>query len=285
MLKWQTGLNIKMIRFLGLAFLSVLALPLAAMADPIKVQPLPDLIDDTTNRDLGDVEDIAEKFELPEIRIEAVKQAALSLGARAGLAFRSEEILKTLNMRSGSMDRIYDFKRLLIPAPSGLLIEPPIITEGVNATLIEDGGQTAAVTDRIFNINRNAQIVSTARHWRAYLERDWGEIQEPPSILYPRTAEERRVWVENITKGWEQGVTQADEVFQADLNRLVSDYTGMIRYRKLLAQGIVSPPYALQINRGITGGGDEMRVGDRAVQITGPSMLKTEGFEWQPVSR
>ena len=46
----------------------------------------------------------------------------------------------------------------------------------------------------------------------------------------------------------------------------------MIRYRKLLAQGIVSAPYALQIDRGVTGGGDEMRIGDRAVTITGPSI-------------
>ena len=48
---------------------------------------------------------------------------------------------------------------------------------------------------------------------------------------------------------------------------------------------IVSAPYALQVDRGVTGGGDEMRVGDRAVKITGPSQLKTEAYEWQPVSR
>jgi defect-in-organelle-trafficking protein DotC len=59
----------------------------------------------------------------------------------------------------------------------------------------------------------------------------------------------------------------------------------MIRYRKLLAKGIISAPYALHVDRGITGGGDEMRIGDRAVQITGPSQLMTEGVEWQPVSR
>lgn len=244
---------------------------------------LPELINETTNVD--PVADLSELLETPEIRMEALREAAISYGARAGLAKRTSEIRASLETKSGTLERIYDFKRLLIPAPSGLLMEPPIISEGDNATIIEDGGQSAAVADKIFNINRNARIVSTPRTWRAYLEREWGKVASPPDILKPQTSDEKREWVKYLTKGWEEGLAQADEIFQADLNKLVADYTGMIRYRKLLAQGVVSAPYALQVDRGVTGGGDEMRVGDRAVQITGPSMLRTEAYEWQPVSR
>ena len=43
----------------------------------------------------------------------------------------------------------------------------------------------------------------------------------------------------------------------------------MIRYRMLLAQGMVSPPYATQHDRGVTGGGKMMRIGDREVLISG----------------
>jgi defect-in-organelle-trafficking protein DotC len=143
----------------------------------------------------------------------------------------------------------------------------------------------AAVADRIYNINRNARIVSSARNWRAYLEREWGIVQSPPQVLLPRNDDERELWAKFLSQGWDEGVKQADEIFQADLNKLIADYTGMIRYRKLLAQGIVSPPYALQIDRGVTGGGSEMRVGDRAVQITGPSELQTGAYEWQAVPR
>ena len=231
------------------------------------------------------VADLAETLDEPQIRVEALKEAALSYGARGGLAKRTSEIRASLAQRESNMDRIYDFKRLLIPAPSGLLIEPPIITEGEDATLIETGGQLAAVADKIYNINRNARIVSSPRNWRAYLEREWGVVQLPPQVLLPRTDDERAAWAKNMAIGWEEGVKQADEIFQADLNKLNADYTGMIRYRKLLAQGIVSAPYALQIDRGVTGGGEEMRVGDRAVQITGPSQLQTGAFEWQPVPR
>lgn len=229
---------------------------------------------------------LAENDGLPlDIRRDAIKEAAISLGARGGLAWRSYAIRKELESRARYLDRVFDFSQLLIAAPSGLLIEPPIINESVNAMLIEGDGQQAAVSDRIFHIVNNARIVSTPRTWRTYLEREWGTVEEPPDILRPEDDEERAIWVELVTKGWEEGVRQANEIFEEDLQVLVADYEGMIRYRTLLAQGMVSQPYALQVDRGITGGGEEMRVGDRAVQITGVPELITGSEQWKPANR
>jgi len=220
-----------------------------------------------------------------ELRMDGLKEASLSYGARAGLASRTFEIRQTLLEKEAYLDRIYDFKRLLVPAPSGLLIEPPVISEAEDAMLIGDQGQTAAVADRIYNINVDAKIVAAPRNWRAYLERDWGDVTPPPSILYPSTKEELAYWLKHLKEGWLQGVGQADDVFQADLDRLNADFRGQVRYRMLLSQGIVSPPYTLQTDRGVTGGGKEMRVGDRALQITGPSQLQTGAYEWRPASQ
>jgi len=232
-----------------------------------------------TTADKGEDEDN------PEIRDQGLTEAAMSYGARGGLAARTWEIRETLRLKEAYLDRIYDFKRLLITAPSGLMIEPPVISEGEDAMLIEDGGQSAAVADRIYNINVDAQIVAAPRNWRAYLERDWGDVTPPPAVLYPENDREKKIFLKNLKAGWEQGTSQADEIFQADLDRLNADFNGMIRYRMLLAQGIVTPPFTLQTDRGITGGGKEMRVGDRALQITGPSQLQTGGQAWQPASR
>jgi defect-in-organelle-trafficking protein DotC len=229
---------------------------------------------------------LAENDGLPlDIRRDAIKEAAISLGARGGLAWRSFAIRKELESRARYLDRVFDFSQLLVAAPSGLLIEPPIISESINAMLIEGDGQQAAVSDRIFHIVNNARIVSTPRTWRTYLEREWGTVEEPPDILRPEDEEERKIWVELVTKGWEEGVRQANEIFEEDLSILVADYEGMIRYRTLLAQGMVSQPYALQVDRGITGGGEEMRVGDRAVQITGVPELITGSEQWKPANR
>ncbi len=220
-----------------------------------------------------------------DIREEAIKEAAISFGARGGLAKRTYEIRKELDLRSRYLDKVFNFSQLLIAAPSGFLIEPPIVTESMNSMLIDIGGQSAAVSDKIYNIIRNARIVSAPRTWRVYLEREWGAVTPPPDILVPQNDEEREVWIEHVSKGWRYGYEQADDIFKEDLARLESDFQGMIRYRMLLAQGMISPPYALQVDRGITGGGDEMRVGDRAVQITGVPELITGADEWQPASR
>ena len=220
-----------------------------------------------------------------DIREAAVKEAAISYGARAGLAWRTYHIRTDMMKRSRSLDKVYDFRQLLIPAPSGLLIEPPIIGENLNAMIIEGDGQQAAVSDRIYNITNNARIVSAARNWRTYLEREWGDVSPPPNILRPENSAERAVWEEMVTKGWNEGARQADEIFEEDLNQLMADFEGMIRYRMLLAQGMISAPYALQVDRGVTGGGDEMRIGDRAVQITGKPSLITGYESWQPARR
>jgi defect-in-organelle-trafficking protein DotC len=222
---------------------------------------------------------------LPDIKAEAQKEAAYSYGARGGLAWRTWHIRNEMETRARYLDKVFDFRQLLIPAPSGLLIEPPVIGEAMDAMLIDNNGMKAAVADRVLNIGQNARITSAPRTWRSYLEREWGNVDVPPDILRPENKAERIIWEANLKKGWGMGVNQADDVFQADLNRLVADYQGMIRYRTLLSQGMVTPPYALQVDRGVTGGGDQMRIGDRGLSLTELPQLQTGYKEWQPANR
>lgn len=231
-------------------------------------------------------EDFIDGDGLPfDIRKEAIREAALSYGARAGLSRRIYQIRQELEFRSRYLDKVFDFSQLLIAAPSGLLIEPPIITEADNAMIINANGQQAAVSDRIYNIIANARIVSAPRTWRFYLERAWGGVEPPHDLLIPENDEEREAWVELVNEGWNYGIQQANDIFEADLGRLVADYQGMVRYRMMLSQGMISAPYALQVDRGITGGPNEMRIGDRAIEITGVPQLITGSEQWQPASR
>lgn len=220
-----------------------------------------------------------------QIRGDAVKEAAWSYGARGGLAYRTFNIQRRVAELEPSLTKVFDFQRLLLSAPSGLLIEPPIVTDAQKAVLVAGGGQQAAVADRIIRINRIARIVTAPRNWRVYLERDWGRVDPPPAILLPRDVKEREVWRENVKQGWQAGVEQADDIFQADLDRLTMDFVGMVRYRELLAQGMISAPFAMHEDRGITGGGAEMRIGDRGVTITGQSTLIPRSPQWQATLR
>lgn len=220
-----------------------------------------------------------------EMREMAMRDAALSYGARGALGARTWEIRRQLLAKERYLDRVFNFRSLLISTGSGLLIEPPIIGASLENVKVETDGQQAAVADTIYNIGREAKIVTASRDWRVYLEREWGGLEPPPAELMPSNFDERKLWRGWVKQGWEEGMKQADAVFKADLDRLVADYKGMVRYRELLAQGMVSAPYALQVDRGVTGGGKEMRIGDRALQITGPSQLKPETSEWTPVNR
>jgi defect in organelle trafficking protein DotC len=220
-----------------------------------------------------------------QIRSDAMRESGLSYGARGGLANRTFEIQRRLAEYDTSMSKAFNFSRLLIAAPSGLLIEPPIVSEAQQAVLVNSGGQAAAVADRIYRINRVARIVTAARDWRLYLERDWGRVDPPPAILLPKTEEEKAAWAAYVKQGWEQGLKQAEETFESDIDHMTNDYVGMVRYRELLAQGMISKPYALFDDRGVTGGGKEMRIGDRGVTITGQSSLISKSSKWTPANR
>ena len=276
--------------------LLLLALMLLAVATPAHAAPEPSAspppppIDNLLNVPID--EDEQEENEIKEqekqglqIRFDALREAALSYGARGGLANRTFEIQRRLAEQETYMSKVYSFNRLLIPAQNGLLIEPPIVSEAQQALIIKPAGQEAAVADRVLKINRAARIVSGPRDWRLYLERDWGTVEPPPALLLPKTEDELKAWREGVHKGWQAGVEQADEIFQADLDRLTNDFIGMVRYRELLAQGMITAPYALADNRGITGNPKEMRIGDRGVEITGPSQFIIEGSKWQPTQR
>lgn len=220
-----------------------------------------------------------------DIRIDAMKKAALSYGARGGLAYRTYEIRQELDDKTRYLDKIFDFRQLLIKAPSGFLIEPPVITEAENNVLVDAGGMEAAVADRFYNINNNVKIVTAPKTWHQYLEREWGEVEPPPNILRPRDDEERKIWKSQVQKGWVEGYAQAEDIFESDLAMLLAHFRGMIRYRILLAQGMVSPTLAVQTDRGVTGGGDQLRIGDRAVQIIDVPKLISDTAEWSPENR
>lgn len=261
-------------------------------AEPIVGVRKSDKKDDKLSNSVKEEKDLAIK-----IRRDSQHDAAMSFGARGGLAWRTKQIMERLDKAKGALDKTYDFRRLLIKAPSNMFIEPPIISEALNNFIVTNDGNEAAVADRIYAISRQARIVSAPRNWRQYLEREWAKILPPPDILLPETPQEREAWRLWVKEGWEQGIAQADEIFQSDLNRLEADFEGMVRYNVLLAENKVSAPYATMEDRGVSGNDiqamvaghpmtitNEMRVGDRAIKITAPATLRKvdEGDSWQP---
>lgn len=231
-------------------------------------------------------DDVVDKKESLDMRRDSQREAALSYGARGGLAKRSYQVLEELKAYEPTLDQVFNFRALLIRAPSGLLIEPPMIRESLDTLVITEGGNEAAVADQILKINKQAKIVTAPRDWRTYLNLNYAaDIPPPPRILWPKNSKEQSSWNTWVKQGWREGYEQGEQIFQMQLAQLVADYSGMVRYRMLLAEGKISQPYALQEDRGVTGGRNEMRVGDRALRITGPSQFLTGSDLWKPADR
>jgi len=221
--------------------------------------------------------------EVPSLVREAIRDTALALGAQAGLAYRSFQINEFLDDHERELSQVYAFNTLAIRAPSGSVVMPPVVVEATDNYAVAEDGQAATATDRVYRIVAPGVLVPIVPSWRDYLVREWTIPEPPVPQLLPQNDAERLIWRTSIEEGFEEGVQQADDIFDYDLSRLGRAVEGMARYRSLVAQGIVTEIFLSEADRGIVGGGQELRVGERVVRIAAPAALTSESRDWRPV--
>jgi defect-in-organelle-trafficking protein DotC len=220
-------------------------------------------------------------FKEPSTKINAARYAvlrdtAVTTGAQAGLAWRSQAINEMLEKDSRNLDKSFNFISLMLRCN----VLPPVLVEGRD-TLHIDGTDAIRLSDRVYKIETPPRFVTAPPHWREYLWMAFKSPEKPSPSLLPQNDDERCVWNEYITVGWTEGLQQADSIFSANLGRLKRDYNGMVLYRKLLAQNMVSPPYVAKSELGVTGDENEMRINDQVLRITSTSKLQTNSKCWK----
>lgn len=196
-------------------------------------------------------------------RYRVQREAAIAYGAQIGYATRSEEVAKILDDAQATLDRVFNFQPLVI---DGKVI-PPVITRG-DGVFAQDQRRRARTTDVVYRIVAPARISSAPPHWRQYLYPVLATPRTPPRALLPLDSHERDRWADWVRQGYGLGVRQADEVFDDGLARLRRDYAGMIRFKALVALGIVASPTLASGSRGVVIDGDEMRIDDVVWRIT-----------------
>lgn len=211
------------------------------------------------------------------LRAQALRETALSIGARGGLAERAQQINATFINYEPLLDKVYQFYGLMLDDN----ILPPVLSESRN-TLNLSGTDTIRVADRNYKILSQARFITAIPTWRDYLWMVYDVPEMPDRSLLPRNKPERIMWEEDIEEGWKAGLQQAELIFIENINRLLRDYNGMILYRKLLAQNMVSIPYVASMDMGITGGGDDMTINDRVLRITAfPQLQADNSSNWK----
>lgn len=218
---------------------------------------------------------------LSGMRGEALRQSAISFGARGGLAARSFAINEMLRRYETQLNTTYDFRSLVLPVAGGqTLMRPPVVTEAQMAFALGDGGQTARESGHVYEITREASLASAPPNWRTYLVRSWAKPTPPPDDLRPRSDEEVTYWNKWVAEGWADGETQAVQIFLSDLGRLDRDIVGMARYRVLLRAGLVEAPQVAFATRSVQGGRDLMRVEDTQIRIKNQPGLDPNRRHW-----
>ena len=210
------------------------------------------------------------------LRTEALRDTAIAIGAQGGLAWRAERIDCVLKCETKMLDRIYNFRALLLRDN----ILPPVLGEGRDALNIANC-ETIRAADIMYRIITPPCFVSNPPNWRDYLWMHYDKPENPHASLLPKNRAEAAIWNCFVRQGWQKGIGQADLIFDANLERLNRDYHGMVLYRKLLAQHMITAPFVAKADLGITGDEHEMRVNDRVLRITSTSKLNTNSSEWR----
>jgi len=212
------------------------------------------------------------------IRRRGLEDTAMGVGAQSGLAKRAGETNAMLEADAENLDNVFNFHALILNDN----ILPPVLTEG-RTTLNQSDDRSVRVADVVYRIERQARFATAPPNWRDYLWMSYTDPEVPNHTLLPQNPEEKQIWKDAVTNGWNEGIMQANAIFNENLARLHRDYKGMILYRRLLAQNMVSPPYIAKTELGITGDSNEMHVNDQVLRITALPGLTTDSKQWKPV--
>ncbi|OAI49488.1 hypothetical protein AYO45_02390 [Gammaproteobacteria bacterium SCGC AG-212-F23] len=240
-------------------------------------------IDTMSEQSLADMRNTPDKYkllstEISDIRYKALKDTAMSIGAQGGLAWASREIDKRLEKDKWFLETIYNFNGMMLS--HGVL--PPVLQEGDNSLNLADPN-TIRIADKTYRILQQARFATTPPNWRDYIWLNYSKPDLPANFLLPRTNDESKIWKKGVAQGWDKGIQQAYSIFQQNLARLKRDYAGMILYRKLLQQNMVSAPCVSTTELGVTGDGSDMRVNDQVLRIVELPKLQTDTKNWQAV--
>ena len=229
---------------------------------------------------LSDAEDAHGKGRMNS-RLQAQRQAAMRHGSQAGYRHRAGELGEILGRHGGKLSAVFDFNRVVWPAPAGTgYLLPPVVQSSGPAFQSSDEGQMVSVADRYLEIFEPARIAPVVPSWRQYLLFWPPEPAHLPPALVPRSDAERKRVRDWIGAGWSAGAAQAEDEFARRMRRLQRHYEGMLEFRRLLALGMIDSVDTETARFGITGESGIMRIGDRTVQIANDPDFRRDPKNW-----
>lgn len=215
-----------------------------------------------------------------KLRLQAIQETATSLGAQGGLYAGTKKINAFLEGTQAELDETFNFNSLLLDHN----VLPPVLVES-NDIYNLASSDSIRVADKTYKIVRQARFVTTPPNWREYLIMNYSKPEAPNESLLPKNRAEQRVWIKSIQSGWIQGTKQAHTIYLDNVSRLKRDYNGMLLYRELLAQHMVSQPHVTTTQLGVTSNSNasQLYINDKVLRITALPKLNSNAKTWTPV--
>lgn len=215
-------------------------------------------------------------------RVDILREMGETIGFRSGLAFQARVITDALQKKAIRLDRIYQFGTL-VTSNSSL---PPVIVEANDVATITPAQLRTA--NKVYDILKPEEFVSVPPTWRDYLFTGLmvnPQTEFPGDDAKPKNSAEREAWEGSVTKGWEHGVEQANQILDANFNRLTRDYIGMVRFSTLLHQGVISKAVVASTSSTVSSEStkDKLVIGERYQQIIKKAEFQTNPDKWTPV--
>lgn len=209
----------------------------------------------------------------------ALKETALALAAQTGLAWQTNNINRILEKNSKLLENIFNFQGMILKDN----VLPPVLIDSDNGANIDPNGQSIRLANKNYLISKQARLVTTAPNWREYLFMQYQYPEKPSKAMLPENKQEKDIWRSAIKQGWQLGIQQANNIFTTNLRKIQQDLEGMILYKTLLIQNIVSAPHVGTTAFGVTGDTNALRLNDQLVKITDLPKLNRDSQKWRPV--
>lgn len=217
----------------------------------------------------------AKPAEKATLRLRMLAEAASTLGFQQGLAWRYGKLMEACEKRAQTFERVFNFGPLLM---DGRVLPPVIRWAGKGVSLGGDG--EAKSVEASYRIVRPAALVTQAPTWRDYLMAGVPDEENRPALL-PSSSAEKKAWQAGAKDGWAAGVREADELFAVNMNRLVADYRGILRFKMLERRGMVSVPVLAEGRLAVRVGKRTLDVGETTFRITVPAAFR-DMEKWAP---
>lgn len=215
-----------------------------------------------------------------EPRLNAIREFGMQVGAQGGMIERSKSIVAETLARSNDLDRAFAFQPMI--SRDGLL--PPVVSKVSQDIETKDDAQRIEFAGTTYKIIRPAIFVRVTPTWRDYLlsglSDDRMEIEKLPESLRPETAKEKRIWQSAVADGWKLGITQADDIYKENLQRLKRDYLGMVTFKFLESQNMIKAPVLSESSEVAKVTDDQIMIGVGVKTIESRAAMESNQGDW-----